>query len=203
MGAFDAKREDIITIRNEKNWEPHESCTARTIVRSGDEEWVLNQQMLIQMPKGNRKQRRLGGFRKEESEEVKFKSQVGAARRLWVQKMLESWTFTANGQPIEFRRSGQNEKDDQYMSRVMQQLDSAYIDFIYEAIMDAQPKEAKQDEEEDDDDEEDDDEGSPFFANASPSTVGETFKRERTNQALMNGLPNTETTSHRNFLARS
>lgn len=199
MGAFDAKRQDIITIRDEKTWEEHESCRARTIVRSGDEEWVMNQQMLIQMPK-NRKQRRMGGFRKEENADIEFENQIGAARRLWVQKMLESWTFTANGQPIEFKRSGHNKQDDQYMSKVMKALDTTYIDFIYEAIMDAQPKEAKEDTQEEEEDE-NDEEGSPFFGNASHSTDGETSRAAT--MALLNGSTNTEKTSHRNFLAKS
>lgn len=199
MGAFDAGRKDVITIRGE-NWEPHESCTARTIVRSGDEEWVMNQQMLIHMPKSNRKQRRFGGFRKEEAGEIEFENQIGAAKRFWVQKMLESWTFTANGQPIEFRRSGQNKLDDQYMNKIMRQLDQDYIDYIYEAIMDAQPKEAREDNEEEDEDESDE-EGSPFFASALPSIDGETGNHAPT--ASMNGLKNTETTSSRNFLAKS
>lgn len=201
MGAFDAKRQDVIDIRDEKNWDSHESCTARTIVRSGDEEWVMNQQMLIQMPK-NRKQRRMGGFRKEENSDIEFENQIGAARRLWVQKMLESWTFTANGQPIEFKRSGHNKQDDQYMSKVMKALDTTYIDFIYEAIMDAQPKEAKEDAQEEEEDE-GEEEGSPFFENALPSTGGETSRPGRTNQGLTSFLENMETPNHRNFLAKS
>lgn len=199
MGAFSRKK-DIITIRDEKNWEPGESCEARTFVRSGDEEWVLNQQMSIQMPK-NRKQRRQGGFRKEETGDIEFENQIGAARRLWVQKMLESWTFTDEDEhPILFKKSGHNKQDDQYMSKVMKALDTTYIDFIYEAIMDAQPKEAKEDAQEEEEDE-GDEEGSPFSANVLPSTDGETSNPGV--MALVNGSTNTEKTSHRNFLAKS
>src|SRR6185503_17474423 len=153
MGAFDAKRQDTIEIHGPE-WDDHEFCTARTIVRSGDEEWVLNQQMLIQMPKGNRKQRRAAGaFQKQQDKDVEFKSQVGASKRLWVQKMLESWTFTMNGMEMPFEKSGQNELADKRMTKIMQALDTSYIDYIYEQIEAAQPKQASEDEQGDDEEE--------------------------------------------------
>lgn len=181
MGAFDANREDVITIRNSR-WEPHESCRARTIVRAGDEEWVLNQQMLIQQKKGNRKQRRAGGFRKQDEAELDIKSQLGATNRLWVQRMLVDWTFTKGGQPIEIS------------SESMKLLEQSYVDYIYEEIMKHQPHEEEEEKGDDGDDgysEEADD--SPFFGDASTSTDG---GMNRHAQEELQG-------SHRNFLMKS
>lgn len=206
MGAFTTKK-NVITICDENNWDPGEFCTARTVVLSGDEEWVMNQQMLIQMPKGNRQQRRTGGFRKQQDAKIEFKNQMGAARRLWVQKMLESWTFfDDDGQIIPFTKSGQNEVDDRRMSKVMQFLKQEYIDFIFEAIQDAQPAEVKQAEQEEEDDEQGDDEeeGSPFFGNVSPSIAGNTDEDEDEEQVmLLREMMNPTTKGNRNFLAKS
>jgi hypothetical protein len=203
MGGFTTKK-GIITICDEKNWDAGEYVKARTVVLSGDEEWVLNQQMLIEMPKqGNRKQRRASGFQKQKNADIAFKNQVGATRRLWVQKMLEEWVIYGDeGQEIPFAKSGEDEKTDKQMGKIMQGLKQEYIDFIFEAIQDAQPKEVKQEEQEEEEDEEDDEEGSPFFDNASSSIVGETSNSGRTSQELTNFLENMETPNHRNFLAK-
>lgn len=196
MGAFDANRTDQITIRDEANWEPHEQVTARTIVRAGDEEWVLNQQMQILPKSGNRKQRRAQRFQRQQDAGIDIKSQLGATNRLWVQKMLTGWTFTRNGRPVEFLLSGNNEVDDRYMMRVMAEIDQSYIDFIYEQIMNAQPKQAVQDaQDEEEDDDQNDEGGSPFFGDASNSTDGDTGKTGEESSPASN--------QPRNFLSKS
>jgi len=204
VGAFTTKGKDIITIRDEEHWDSGEYCAARTVVLSGDEEWVLNRQMAVELSRqGNRKQRRrAGGFRKEQDIDLELDNQMGATRRLWVQKMLESWVFFDDeGTPIPFVKSGVNKDDDKKASKIMQFFKQDYIDFIYEAIMAAQPKEAQEDEEEGDD--EDEEEGSPFFESASISTDGKTDSRALINQDLKNGMRSTETASPRNFLMKS
>lgn len=163
MPAFDAPRdrEDIIIIRDEKHWDPHESARARTVVRVADEEWVKNQQIFIRPKKGNRAQRRAQGGLQRQDADVDIKNQLGAVNRLWVQRMLVDWTFTKDGMPMPIS------------SESMKLLDQSYVDYIYEAIMDAQPKDPDDDDTEQGEDEDDDSDEDPTLDAASLSIVGE------------------------------
>lgn len=91
MGAFDVN-DDIIVIRNSK-WESHEECRARTTVLVKDEEWVQNQLVKI---KSDIQQSSNRAFRRQK-QPMNFDAQIGATKRLWVFRMLDSWTFTENG----------------------------------------------------------------------------------------------------------
>lgn len=152
MGAFDVKEDDIITIHGPK-WDAHEQVLARTTVLVADEEWVTNQLMKIKSDfegKGNR------AFRRSKQASMSLESQIGAANRLWVFRMLKSWTFTKDGQPMPLSLES------------VKMLRQDYLDYIYEQIMKAQPKD--EDEETEEDDEE---EGTPFTASASHSIADE------------------------------
>lgn len=141
MGAFDTDTQDsLLTIRNPK-WDAHESCVVRTIVKVSDEIWVKNQFLKIQQT-GKKKFGR-GGIQ-QQTGDVEMQSQLGAANCLWVYRMLKSWTFTKNDMPMPLSLEA------------VKQLRQDYLDYIYEQIMAAQPKdETEQGEDGDDDDDED------------------------------------------------
>jgi hypothetical protein len=161
MGGFDT--ETKITIRNPK-WDPGEEAEARVIPTAGDKQWVLDQQLLFnQRNKGNRAQRRGGyGGLSEPVSDIDMKSQLGAVHRLWVQRMLLSWTIMKKGQIIPLPPLA-NEKE---RSRVLAALSDSYVEYIYAAILKEQPKEDEADE---DEEEEEEDEGTPFIDDASHS----------------------------------
>jgi hypothetical protein len=107
MGAFD-QIDDTITIHSDK-WDAHEQVTARAVATVADEEWVNNQVLI--MKKAEKKNKGLD-----------FDSQLGATRRLWLERMIVSWTFTKNGQPVPVSKAAINK------------LPSKYADYIYEQI---------------------------------------------------------------------
>ncbi|HET8910677.1 MAG TPA: hypothetical protein VFN23_04390, partial [Ktedonobacteraceae bacterium] len=124
MGVFDEKQDDIIIIRDEKNWEPHEQCCARTVVKVADFEWVQNQLVLI---KQTANKSRRGAFQRDAQMDIQ--AQTGAADRLWVFRMLVDWTFTKGGQPMPLSLEA------------VKQLPQHVLNFIYNKIQEAQPKE--------------------------------------------------------------
>lgn len=123
MGVFDIKAdEDIITIQNPK-WD-NEYCRARTVVLVADEEWVQNRLVQIKndfQETGNR------AFRRQK-QAMSFDAQIGATKRLWVFRMLKEWNFTKDGLPMPLKLEA------------VQQLPQHVLDYIYDAIMAAQPK---------------------------------------------------------------
>lgn len=134
MGAFDVKADDVIVIKGPK-WEPHESCQARTTVLVADEEWVTNQLVKIKQEaqaQGNR------AFRRQKNN-MSMEAQIGATNRLWVFRMLVDWTFTKDGVPMPLTLES------------VKQLRQDYLDYIYEAIMAAQPKDEEEETEQGDD----------------------------------------------------
>lgn len=153
MGAFDTN-DGIITIHNPK-WDAHETVTVRTIVTVADEIWVKNQFLKIQQT-GKKKAAR-GGIQQTDAS-VEMQSQLGAANCLWVFRMLKSWTFTKGGQPVPVSLEA------------CKQLRQDYLDYIYEQIMAAQPKD---EEEETEQGEDDDDAEDPTLLDASDSIDGE------------------------------
>lgn len=177
MSAFDAPkdRDDIITVRDKKNWDPHESCRIRTVKRGGDEEWVTNQLLRL---KSQALKKQKSRSRRNQQTGIEIESNLAAANRLWVQRMLVDWTFTKNGVPMPI--------NDQSMAM----LDQSYIDYIYDQLQDAQPE----DDDEEEESEEDDEEGSAFFANASDSTDGDIDPQEEMES---------EERNNRNYLLRS
>ena|SRR5579859_4610998 len=135
MGAFDVKADDIITIRNPK-WDAHESVRTRTTVLVADEEWVTNQLVKIKQDaqqQGNR------AFRRQKNN-MNMEAQLGAANRLWVFRMLVDWTFTKDGLPMPLSLES------------IKQLRGDYLDYIYEQIMKAQPKDEDTEQGEDEED---------------------------------------------------
>src|SRR5437660_1410325 len=84
MGVFDEKQDDVITIRDEENWESHEQCRVRTVVKVSDFEWVNNQLVVIRQSAS--KQQRRGAFQREKQMDIQ--ALTGASDRLWVFKML-------------------------------------------------------------------------------------------------------------------
>ncbi len=174
MSAFDTDGDDIITVHG-KDWDTNESCQMRTVIRAGDEEWVLNQLMQVAMPQGKQKR---GG-----SDGMDLKSQLGATKRLWVQRMLQSWTFTRGGLPMPI--SGES----------LKLLKQSYIDDIYNALQARQPKTPELEVSEGDE------EGTPFFGNVSTFTAGDidTIDGEELMQDLIAG----PVKRPRNHLSRS
>ncbi len=130
MGAFDNTNETITIPTSpeqakEWGWEPHESVTVRTVVTVEDEEAVNNQvmKMVSNFGKGKKNQA------------LDIQSNLGATRRLWIQRMLVSWTFTKNGMPIPISAES------------LKQLKGSYLDRIYDAIQ-AEQEQYEQDEDE-------------------------------------------------------
>lgn len=158
MGAFSNK--DTVELHADW-WEPHEVAVVRYRVKGADEEWVKNRQLLIEQENDRRFAR--GGIQREDST-TRIKNQTGAIRRLWVQRMLVSWTFTDdNGRPVRIT--------DESMGELLQE----YIDYIYEEIMKRQPdrqqvvKDGK-------------DEGTPFISMPSSTTDGGISEPEENDQ---------------------
>ncbi len=133
MGAFD-KNEETVTIHS-KLWENHETVTIRVTPTLEDEEWVNNQ--VARMITPNKGARNKG---------IAIESNMGATRRLWIERMIVNWTFTKNGMSVPVSRNA------------IRQLPTPYADFIYEKLMEYQPE---LDEEEEDD----------FFGGASTPIV--------------------------------
>lgn len=194
MGGFDTEK--TIIIRDEKNWDPGEQCKVHTIPTAGDKQWVLDQQLLFnQKNKGNRAQRRGGyGGLAQQGDDVELKSQLGAVHRLWVQRMLVSWTIMKKGQIIPLPET---EKE---RSRVLALLNDSYVEFIYDAILKEQPKEEEDDEENEEGDNEDG--GTPFIGDAWNFTDGKTGETELA-QELMSGSESMEIPRSRNHLMKS
>lgn len=165
MSAFDIDGDDIITVHG-KDWDVHESCRVRTVIRAGDQEWVLNQLMHVVAPQGKQKRGNTAA--------LDLKSQLGATNRLWVQRMLVDWTFTRGGLPMPISAES------------LKLLKQSYIDEIYQAIQDRQPKEEDVEEADDNGNEE---EGTPFFDAALPSIAGdiESIDGERLMEDLISG----------------
>lgn len=133
MGAFD-KNEETVTIHS-KLWEPHETVTIRVTPTLEDEEWVNNQvARMITPTKGAR------------NRGIAIESNMGATRRLWIERMIVAWTFTKGGAPVPVTRAA------------IRQLPTPYADFVYNELMKYQPD---LDEEEEED----------FFGNASAPIV--------------------------------
>lgn len=178
MGVFDDKADDVITIRDEKNWEPHESATVRTVVKVSDFEWVQNQ--LVQIKQGALSQRR-GAFQRDQA--MNIQALTGASDRLWVFRMLKSWTFTKAGQPVELTLKN------------VQQLPQSVLNFIYNEIMKRQPKEEEESGPEFETEQKE--EGSAFFDAASLSTAGDISSSDVKVQ------DESELPASRNFLPKS
>lgn len=155
MGAFDTNTPDSLLVIHNPKWDAHETVTVRTIVTVADEIWVKNQFLKIQQT-GKKKFGR-GGIR-HAGADVEMQSQLGAANCLWVYRMLKSWTFTKNNQPVAVSLEA------------VKQLRQDYLDYIYEQIMAAQPKDEETEQGEDEDDDSDED---PTSDAASLSIVGE------------------------------
>lgn len=119
MGAFD-KLNDTLEVHSDK-WDAHESATVRLKVNVGDEEWVNNR--VLKMKQGKK------------GKNLDFQSQLGATKRLWLERMIVSWTFTQDGHPVEVS------------SAAITALPSTYADFIYDAINDENEDEELEDEE--------------------------------------------------------
>jgi hypothetical protein len=128
MGVFDEKDDDLITI-HAPNWDPHEECVARTVVKVSDFEWVQNQLVLI---KQNTQSTRRGAFQQDVG--IDIQAQTGAADRLWVYRMLKSWTFTKNGMPVPLTL------------QAVRELPQSVLNYIYNEIQKRQPKEEEEEE---------------------------------------------------------
>lgn len=150
MGVFDEQADDIITI-HAPSWEPHEECVARTVVKVGDFEWVQNQLVLIRQTS---QPKRRGAFQQEGGLDIQ--AQAGAADRLWVFRMLKSWTFTRGGMPVPLSL------------QAVRELPQSVLNHIYNEIQKRQPREENETEAELRETEED----SPFFDDACDSIAG-------------------------------
>lgn len=128
--AFDDN--DTTIVIHAPHWSGHEMVTARIVPTVEDEEWVNNQVLVM---KSN-----------AQKQGMDFSAQLGATRRLWLERLIVSWTFTSKGQPVLFS------------SKAVKKLPTHYADYIYDEIMSHQPKMSQ--EEEDD-----------FLQNAEPTTV--------------------------------
>jgi hypothetical protein len=155
MGVFDEQADDIITI-HASNWEPHEECVARTVVKVSDFEWVQSQLVLI---KQSSQTKRRGAFQKDVGLDIQ--AQTGAADRLWVFRMLKSWTFTRGGQPVPLSLEA------------VRQLPQSVLNYIYNEIQERQPKEEGEEKAEPRSTDGEEEEGSLFFDDASDSIDGE------------------------------
>lgn len=177
MGVFDIPKgkDDIIDIRNPE-WDEGEQCRARKTVLVKDREWVENQQLQIKRARGNRQQRRHGGF--QQADDIDIQAAFGEVDRLWVFRMLVDWTFTKDGMPMPLTLEA------------VRELPQDVLNYIYDEIMDAQPKpkeppKAKQGGKESE---------NPTLIGASGSIVGVSSKEDRE--------PSDESGS-RNYLTKS
>lgn len=158
MGVFDERADDVIIIHS-PDWEPHEQCEARTVVKVADYEWVQNQ--LVQIKQSAARQRKRGAF--QQDADIDIQAQTGAADRLWVYRMLKSWTFTRNNQPVLLSLEA------------VRCLPQSVLNCIYQEIQRHQPKGTDEDSESQSDrsDAEDGEEaGSAFFDAVLPSIAG-------------------------------
>lgn len=164
MGAFEASngQQDELEVRNPK-WDAHETCVIRTFVRAEDREWVENKLLLLEQEK--RKQSR---WKRQESG-IEIKSNLAAANRLWVERMLKSWTFTKGGVVMPLAPASAR-------SQSMRLLNDEYVEYIYRAFADAQPD--TDDPTPPEDGQEEDEDHSNFTESALLSTDGETSEDE-------------------------
>lgn len=158
MGVFDERDDDIITI-HAPSWEPHEECVVRTVVKVSDFEWVQNQLVLI---KQNSQQKRRGAFQQESGLDIQ--TQTGATDRLWVFRMLKSWTFTKNGMPVPLSL------------QVVRGLPQNVLNYIFNEIQCRQPKEENETEANLRKTGEEGEEGSNFISDAFDSIDGDTSR---------------------------
>lgn len=180
MGAFDGTNRTITIPESPEQgkawgWDAHETVTARVVVTMADEEWVNNQ--VTKMVLGTIKPRK-----GKKAQPLDIQSNLGATRRLWVERMLQSWTLTKDGRPVSI--AGPEER-----ARALKALPSHYVDKIYDAIMAEQP-EFPDEEPRDEEDEESGD--SDFFGAAIGPTA-----------ANLDEEPMQETLRGRNYLLKS
>ena len=107
MSAFASK--DVVTIRDEKNWEPWEGVTIKAKMSLADEEFVNNHMAKLTDPK-----------KKNPMDQNLL---IGTTKRKLLERMIVSWTFTdANKNPV------------LVTPETIADLDKGYADFIYEEI---------------------------------------------------------------------
>lgn len=157
MGVFDKKEDDIIEITH-SDWNG-ESCQVRTVVLVEDFEWIQNQLVVIKQQSSHGHRR--GAFQREQ--EIDIQAQTGAADRLWVFRMMRSWTFTRNGRPVELTL------------QAVKQLPQNVLNHIYNEIMKRQPKEETAEQGEETEEETED----PTSIDVSDSTDGAMNREDR------------------------
>jgi len=121
MGAFDYGDKTIEI--HAPTWDAHEVVVARTVPTLDDEEWVNNQ--VLELKQADEEDGKPG---------LDINSHLGATRRLWIERMMVSWTLTKNGMPVPLT------------PKAVKQLPTVYADYIYDEINKAQPKLSKKDE---------------------------------------------------------
>jgi hypothetical protein len=121
MGAFDYGNETIEI--HSPAWDANEMVVARTTPTLEDEEWVNNQ--VLKLKQADEKDGEAG---------LNIDSHLGATRRLWIERMLVSWTLTKDGLPVPLT------------PKAIKLLPTVYADYIYDKINKAQPKLSKKDE---------------------------------------------------------
>ncbi len=114
-GAFEDTN-DTLEI-HAPNWLAHETVTARYIPTAEDEAWVHNQLIKYQTDR-DRTNRSL-----QRNKATAMENHTGEAKLLWVERMIVSWSFTRNGQPIAVSRAS------------VRAMKLSYVDHIYDEIM--------------------------------------------------------------------
>ena len=106
MGAFASKQ--VVTIRDEKNWEAWEAVTIKAKQSLADEAWVQNHMVRTETSKGKSND---------------MLAQIGTVKQKLLERMIVSWTFTdENHNPVP------------HTAQAIGELDTAYADFIYDEI---------------------------------------------------------------------
>lgn len=179
MGAFDEQNNRTMTIPESAEqgakwgWDPHETVTFRVVVTAFDEEWVNNQ--IIKYLTPTMQSNRMGA---KKNTKVDIQSNVGAAKRLWVQRMITDWTLTRGGHKVDISSPVEREK-------AMKLLPGHYLDRIYDAIMAEQPREEDEEAEQD------------FTSDASATTEDQGVE-----EVEVEPIP-TPMTASRNYLSKS
>lgn len=133
MGAFDNVNRTITIPRTPEEgkaweWDSHESVTLRFVATAYDESWVTNHMMRMVMTQ------------KEQGTQADVDSNVGAAKILWICRMLVSWTFTQNGMPVALPPLDNDELHEQQRIQVVGSMKTEYIDRMYDEMMAARKR---------------------------------------------------------------
>jgi hypothetical protein len=104
MSAF-ASPETVVV--RDPSWEPHEGVTIKKKMNLADEQWIANSYT---------------GMGVDAKGAPAFQASLGSVKAKTIERMLVSWTFTENGNPVALTPAN------------IARLDTTYANYIYEQI---------------------------------------------------------------------